>query len=71
MAGQMRQAARKGHIRGSDVKAGKRLASPSPSSFSLPVFGEGRVGSFLNKRRARVPHPARKARATLPEAGEG
>jgi hypothetical protein len=39
------------------------------TSFSLPVFGEGRVGSFYGTALPVSPHPA--LRATLPEGGEG
>ena len=43
----------------------------SVAFFSLPVFGEGRVGSFTREGRAREPHPAALRASTLPEAGEG
>jgi hypothetical protein len=39
-------------------------------SFSLPVFGEGRVGLF-HKLGAGGPHPTSLRSATLPEVGEG
>ncbi len=38
---------------------------------SLPVFGEGRVGSACVGLVTGVPHPASLCSATLPEDGEG
>ena len=47
---------------------------PLPSlhlTLSLPVFGEGRVGSYPRQSLPMLPHPAALRASTLPEDGEG